>query len=553
MRLALIPLNPTVGDLPANARAAQDAIHRAAAQGADLIVLPELAVCGYPPRDLLLNEGFVDDCMRAVRTLAASLNAAAQSATVVIGAPWRDDDDPHALRNSLAVLRAGAVTHRYDKRLLPTYDVFDEDRYFTPGDAPLVIDVKGVPVGLSICEDLWRAADAGVAHRYTNRADPVAELVRAGAQLIVNPSASPFVLHKEKAHRAIVTGHVRAHNVAVAALNQHGANDDLVFNAHASLFVPDPDDPTGARLVGAVAPFTGDTLIADLPDDPAQWRTLPAAPDPYKDVAPEQRLWSALTRGVRDYCAKTGFTSAVIGLSGGIDSALVACIAAGALGAQNITGVRLPSRFSSPHSLDDAQSLADALRITLRTIPIEPMHSAAESALRPAYESQGLPTAPDLSDENMQSRLRALTLMAWSNKTGAILLTTGNKSELALGYCTLYGDMSGGLAVIADCTKRRVYDLSRWINANHRACGFDTPPIPQSTIDKPPSAELRPDQKDPDPLPPYDLVDDVVERYIEQRQSPARIAAAPGPAAALVPRRPRLIDLHEHTRVHGGP
>lgn len=545
VRLALAPINPTVGDVHANAARIGEAIERAASAGAHLLATPELSVVGYPPKDLLLHEGFVAEAMHVARSLAS----VAPNIQVVVGCPWLNEDA--SIANALLLLHQGRVSAIYRKQLLPTYDVFDEDRYFRAADETVVIPVEGLRVGLTVCEDLWRGADAGALARYAGKPDPVANAARAGADLLLNPSASPFVLGKGHAHRALLQAHAARHNLAVAALNQLGGNDDLIFDGLAAIYLPDPAAHTGARLVGAGI-FSDDTVLLDIPDDRAAWGSLPAVPEPIDVLPPEHLLWNALVLGVRDYCRKTGFSRAVLGVSGGIDSALTACIAAAALGPNNVLAVALPSRFSSKGSLDDAQRLCESLGVRLVTTPIAHVHDAAEATLADAFTSLDLappdPNAPDLALENVQSRARGLLLMALSNRTGSLLLTTGNKSELAVGYCTLYGDMNGGLAVISDITKAQVYRLSRWINEHPGACGFKAPPIPPDTLTKPPSAELRPDQTDQDTLPPYDVVDEIVARYVEGRQSLARIAHETQFDAATIERIARLIDISEFKR-----
>ncbi|TVQ32147.1 MAG: NAD+ synthase [Phycisphaeraceae bacterium] len=546
MRLALAPINPTVGALAHNADLALDAVERARAAGADLLVLPELVICGYPPRDLLFQEGFVEEAERQ----AARVAAGARGLTIVFGCPRRRGQvgDAAAIANALFVARDGAITDRYDKRLLPTYDVFDEDRYFTPGDRAIVIEVGGVQVGLSVCEDLWRGEDAGVAARYRLQRDPVEDLVAAGARLIVNPSASPFVLGKGRRQRDVLMEHVRRHGVMVAAINQLGGNDELIFDGHALVYAPDSASQTGARLIAAGEPFRDELVIADIAAEPSQNAARTALPDPRMEASGEKLVWEALVLGVRDYCRKTGFGEVVIGLSGGVDSTITACVAAAALGPGSILGVSMPSRFSSDGSKTDAAALAEALGVKMVTAPIESVHAATESLLAPLYSSLGAGAEPGVAEENVQSRIRGMVLMAFANKLGRLVLTTGNKSELAVGYCTLYGDMNGGLAVLADVTKVMVYRLGRWINDHHEACGFARPPIPEIVLSKPPSAELRPDQTDQDSLPPYEQLDEVLTRYVERRQSPARIAAESGLAPELVDRLVRLIDISEYKR-----
>lgn len=525
-----------MGDIEGNGALVEASLRDAAGQGADLALLPELVVCGYPPKDLLFVGGFVEECMLACERIADGVRG---GLTALVGSPWLTGDG--SMTNSLLVMRDGRIEARYDKRLLPTYDVFDEDRYFRAGDAPLVIEVGGVRVGLSICEDLWRGADAHALMRYEGKADPVEDLVRAGAELIVNPSGSPFVLGKARAHRRILMDLVSRHRIPIAAVNQLGGNDELVFNGHAALFVPEGEH--GARLALSSRHFSDEPLVVDLDSPPER-----APFDPVEGVADEEHLFRALVLGVRDYCRKTGFKGAVIGLSGGIDSAVTAAIAASALGPGRVLGLAMPSRYSSAGSVEDAQDLADRLGMRMLTVPIEGGHDAVRAALETPFASLGFEYGQDITDENVQARLRGLTLMAFSNKTGDIVLTTGNKSELAVGYCTLYGDMNGGLAVLSDVTKAQVYRLAGWMNENPGAGGFGRAPIPQRTIDKPPSAELRPDQTDQDSLPPYDTVDLIVERYVERRQHPREIHRETGIDAATIAQIVRLIDVNEYKR-----
>ncbi len=549
MRLALARINPTVGDIPANAALITAAIAQARAAGADLVVFPELSLCGYPPKDLLMQEGFVEACAAAAKSIGEAHTA---GLTCILGLPLPHDQQTYGpgapIHNSLVVYRDNRYVDYYDKRLLPTYDVFDEDRYFEPGDRAVVIDVpaKSAPatrVGLSICEDLWKGEDAGFSHRYDAAPDPVPALIAQGARVIVSPSASPFVLGKHAKHRDICIAHARTHRCFVASVNQGGANDDLIFDAHAFVVAPDATPL-------AAAPLFGEGLfVVDIPA-PGTSTASPAALTP--EPCDEEQLFLALVTGIRDYLRKTGFAKALIGLSGGIDSALTAALAARAIGPANVSGVAMPGKYSSQHSLDDAYDLAKRLGVACQTISIEPPLSAFRETIDPAFRAASLKTLgqslPDLTEENIQSRIRGTILMTLSNRTGAIVLTTGNKSELAVGYCTLYGDMNGGLAVLSDVSKQWVYRLSRWMNANPAACGFSAPPIPQRSIDKPPSAELAPNQTDQDSLPPYDILDQIIERSVEQRHSPARIARETGFDDSTVRRIVRLIDLAEYKR-----
>ncbi|MBC7835629.1 MAG: NAD+ synthase [Phycisphaerales bacterium] len=574
MRLALAQINPTIGDLAANRELIESFCERAAAAGAEVICFPELSLTGYPPKDLLMQQGFIDDTAQQ----AAMLREATRrwpGVLVVVGAPLPvpvgHDGHPQVhgsrrgITNSLLAYRDGTLVARYDKRLLPTYDVFDENRYFVPGSAPAVCRGWGGSgghagsVGLSICEDLWRGEDVGFAARYPEAPDPVTELVGAlkrgkagdktigGPLVILNPSASPFVMGKGARHHALLRRHAMRHGVYVAAVNQVGGNDELVFDGRAAVF-----DPRG-ELIACGSSFREDLVVVDLPGESAQ------APIVQCELESEvERLFGALVLGVRDYCRKTGFKSVLLGLSGGVDSAVTAVLAAAALGPENVLGVGLPSRYSSQGSIDDAAALAERLRLRFELIPIEPAHAAFHAQLNPALRaiSGGGGGVQGLCDENLQSRIRGTSLMALSNSLGRLLLTTGNKSELAVGYCTLYGDMNGGLAVLSDVTKQWVYRLARWMNEHARELGIGGgeggglvgPPIPESTITKPPSAELRPDQTDQDTLPPYDLLDDVIERYVERRQSVAHIAGETGYDGATVERIARLIDTSEFKR-----
>ncbi|MFA6044706.1 MAG: NAD+ synthase [Phycisphaerales bacterium] len=555
MRITLAPINPTVGDVSGNAALAAHAIDAAKAAGSHVVVLPELCISGYPPKDLLLERGFIEACEAAGRKLGEQHS---QGLTIIFGCPLAAPGG--SCTNSLLVYRDGTRLARYDKRLLPTYDVFDEDRYFTPGHTPVVID----GLGLAICEDLWRGEDAGFASRYSGSPDPVAEAVRAGAKILLSPSASPFVLGKGQKHRDILAAHARTHRIPVLSVNQLGGNDELVFDGHAYAFAPD-----GSLACESVL-FSGNPLTIEVDADPltpelrlceAPGSSTQTPPGPSRtqvrrqgDTTPsdDALLFHALTLGVRDYLAKTGFASALIGLSGGIDSALTAVIAAAAIGATNVLGVAMPSHYSSTHSVEDAQDLARRLGVRCILAPIAPGVTGSASIADAAFHQLGEKclgaTLPDIAEENLQSRIRGTLLMTLSNRTGAIVLTTGNKSELAVGYCTLYGDMNGGLAVLSDVTKQWVYRLSRWINANATTLGFATPPIPQRTIDKPPSAELRPNQTDQDSLPPYDVLDEIIERRVNARQSPAEIVAATGFDTGVVARITRLISLAEYKR-----
>lgn len=542
VRIALAQLNPTVGDLDHNAGLIVEAARDAGERGAELLVLPELVMCGYPPRDLLRVSNFSQSCLDRCLSIAAEFP---KGLTVVIGTP-RPIERGTGVANSLVAVRDGELVATYDKRLLPTYDVFDEDRYFEPGTEAVIIDVGGVKLGLTICEDLWRGQDINQHERYAGEPDPVTELVAAGAKAILSPSASPFVVGKPAKHREILVAHAIKHGVPVFATNQVGANDDLVFDGHASAI-----GATG-ELLAAGPGFAQSLITVDLRFNGQD--TQPTAPgeDSLALSSDNEMAIDALTVGVRDYLAKTGFKTAVIGLSGGIDSALTAAIAVRALGAGNVTGVAMPSAFSSDHSVTDAYKLAEDLGIACLTAPIEPAFQTLRGTLDPAFGDLGFAplgeSLPDLTQENLQSRIRGAIIMAISNRTGALVLTTGNKSELAVGYCTLYGDMNGGLAVLADVPKTMVFELSQLCNDRFARFGFARAPIPKNTITKPPSAELAPNQLDSDSLPDYEVLDAIVLRHVEQHRSAAEIIEETDFDPAVVNRICRLIDLNEYKR-----
>jgi len=570
LRLALAPLNPTVGQILSNSSLVVSAAARAVAARADVLVLPELAICGYPPKDLLLAEGFVQACVQACQRIAEEVDPAL---TVILGTPWpqgearavgaagaADESRSTPLSNALVVLRGGKVAHVYRKQLLPTYDVFDEDRYFKPGHESLIVPITlgGKPnalspgvahIGLTVCEDLWHGQDAGAAWRYAAVASPLGQLLtqasRQGIVLdaIVNASASPFALGKSMKQYEIVQRAAREGGVSVACVNQLGGNDELIFAGDAFAI-----DGRGA-LLGQSQRFSGEMLLVDCP---VAGSSASESVSAVRSVASGQdsvaALFSALRLGIADYCRKTGFASMLLGLSGGIDSAVCAVLAAAAVAdPARVLGVSMPSRYSSDGSRTDAAELAHRLGIGYRTIEIEHPFVALLDVLAPALAG----TEPDVTEENLQSRARGTILMALSNKFNHLLLTTGNKSELAVGYCTLYGDMNGGLAVLSDVSKLRVYELARYMNANWQELGclaLAGPPIPESTIAKPPSAELRPNQTDQDSLPPYEVLDEIIDRYVERRQSVSSICAEAGLPRVVVQRICQMIDRAEFKR-----
>ncbi|MEP6603120.1 MAG: NAD+ synthase [Spartobacteria bacterium] len=520
MKIGLAQLNPTVGDLRGNFEKIRAAYDRLAAAGAELILTPELAITGYPPQDLVFKSRFVPQTIEILRELHGHVR---EGAALLVGFVDRNEDRGKPFHNAAALLEAGKPIQKTHKSLLPTYDVFDEDRYFEAQChvAPLV--VAGKKIGVTICEDIWT-------EHYLPRplydVEPVRALVEQGAEIIVNLSASPFSLHKPSIRREMVGALARVHKRPIFYCNAVGGNDQLVFDGN-SIVVN-----SRGELVAQLAPFREDEAIIDS-----------AATDTIEFNEPPvpENLFGALSLGVRDYLHKCNFKAAVLGLSGGIDSAVVAVIAANALGPKNVVGVAMPSPYSSRGSVEDAQALARNLGIDYLEISIADAFTRFKAQFEKIFA--GLPE--DTTEENMQPRLRAMSLMALSNKFGHLLLTTGNKSELAVGYCTIYGDMAGGLAVISDVPKTLVYELARWINRDREI-------IPRSTIDKPPSAELKPNQTDQDTLPPYDVLDEILRLYVEENMS-GRDIIAHGFDEKTVRWVQRRVDLNEYKREQAAP
>lgn len=523
IRVALAQINTRVGDLEGNLAKALAMYSRAREMGAQVILFPEQTFAGYPAKDLLTREGFIRQNAEVVERFAA---ATAGGPVAVVGYPERHSDPGHRLYNTAAVCRGGIVSDRYRKWLLPTYDVFDEDRYFDEGRDPLVIEVDGVRLGVTVCEDIWND-ELYWSHRLYER-NPISAAKAAGAQILLNISASPFTLAKRKVRQAMMASAARTHGLPIAQVNLVGGNDDLVFDGVSMAF-----DAEGNRIAEA-RDFEEDLLFVDMA----------AGRQRVEEDAPEiEQLRRALVLGIGDYVRKCGFRKVLIGLSGGIDSALVAALAAEALGPANVKGIGMPSRYSSDHSKSDAQLLAEALGIEFTMLPIEPIFATALENIEPHFADGNRRIAL----ENLQSRLRGVTLMTLSNESGALVLTTGNKSEMSVGYATLYGDMCGGLAPIADVPKLMVYELSRHINARAgRAV------IPEGTMTKPPSAELAPDQKDSDSLPPYEILDPIVRAYVEEGLDGDAIIAR-GFDSETVKRVLRLIHLNEYKRRQSAP
>jgi len=523
MKIALLQLNPTVGDLEGNSNKIARAVR--SASGVDLAVTSELALLGYPPRDLLLDAGFVKRSWSVLHKLAQDLK---NCPPVLVGlAEANPSDEGRPLFNSAALLRGGNVEKTFRKTLLPTYDVFDEDRYFEPGTEPQILELCGLRLGISICEDIWNDRDFWKRRRYHH--DPIAELAAAGAQAVINLSASPFTVGKQKHREAMLSSLARKYALPFLYVNQAGGNDDLVFDGRSSFF-----DRSG-RLAARGRGFVEDLVVADL-----DRRTGIIAND---DFAPESEIWRALVLGTGDYVHKCGYRSVLLGLSGGIDSSIVAAIAADALGQENVLGVLMPSPYTSQESIEDAEALANRLGIKTLSIGISDLMKSYDWGLAEAFGNR----PRDVTEENIQARIRGNLLMALSNKYGSVLLTTGNKSELAVGYCTIYGDMSGGLAVISDVPKSMVYRVARWLNGSR---GREI--IPCRVLSKAPTAELRPGQKDQDSLPPYDVLDQILEMHIERHQSEEEILAR-GFDAAMVRRVLALVKSAEFKRKQAAP
>ncbi len=511
LRIAFSQLNLLVGDIAGNVEKMRAAVTRARDElKAQVIIFPELAITGYPPEDLLLRPDFVVTVEQGLADLARG----ASGIDVIVGHPQRRRDG--RLYNAASLLRTGKVEATYTKHCLPNYGVFDEKRYFVPGSGPCVVSLQGIPTAITICEDVWEGW-------------PVGEAAKAGAKLVLNLNASPFHLNKSRERYDVVTRAAKGNGVPILYVNLVGGQDELVFDGES--FAVNGDGSLAQRSPA----FEEGLYVIDYAD--GRFKQGSVAPL----LSEEQSAYSALVLGVRDYIEKNRFKGAVLGLSGGIDSALTLCIAVDAIGAERVEAVMMPSRYTAPMSLEDAQALAQALNVTYRVIPIEPMFEAFLGALK--EEFKGLPA--DTTEENLQARTRGMLLMAISNKTGKIVLTTGNKSEMAVGYATLYGDMAGGFAAIKDAPKTLVYRLTEYRNTVK-------PVIPQRTIDRPPSAELKPDQKDIDSLPSYDILDAILERYVERDQRPAEIVAA-GFDEATVRRVVAMVDRNEYKRRQAPP
>ena len=523
MKVALGQINPTVGDFSGNAAKIVEFSRRAQAAGAALVLFPELAVCGYPPRDLVEKPAFV----ARNREVAEQIAAQTKGIVVVCGllSPAQADTGKSVM-NSAAVLQDGKIARLQSKRLLPTYDVFDEMRNFAPAERQSLWPFCGRHLALTICEDAWN--DKLFWNRRLYQADPVEELIGAGGDFLLNISASPFWIGKRELRRDMLAALARHHRVAVAMCNQVGGNDSLVFDGSSIVLNPQ------GQVIAQAKSFEEDLIFFD---------SHCLTGDLHEQIdGLEGSAFAALVMGTRDYVRKCGFQRVLVGLSGGIDSALTATLATEALGAENVTGVGMPGPFSSQGSIDDARELAANLGIRFELVSITEIFDTYLKVLKPAFAGR----AAEVTEENIQARIRGNILMALSNKFGALVLSTGNKSELAVGYCTLYGDMAGGLAIISDVPKTMVYRLAHYANSRR-------PVIPRASIEKPPSAELRPDQKDQDSLPPYDVLDTILEDYIENYRTAEQIASAHNYELQLVRAVVKLVEKAEYKRQQAAP
>jgi NAD+ synthase (glutamine-hydrolysing) len=522
MKIALAQFNPTVGDFAGNTARILNLATQAQARGANLAVFSELCLCGYLPQDLLERPAFIDRNLKELKELAKKLPLPA-----VVGYAGRvKHNSGKAIANKAALLCGGRVVFEQSKMLLPTYDVFDESRYFQPADRQCVYEFGKEKLGVTICEDVWNDKNFWAKLRYDR--DPVTELVAQGTTLLLNISASPYTINKRTLRLEMLRSIARTHKRPIVYVNQVGGNDSLIFDG-ASMVVT-----ASGKVAAQARAFEEDLILYDTETQEGEFH-----PQPPEEI---EYAYRALVTGTRDYVDKCGFKKVLVGLSGGIDSAVVARIAVDALGAENVQGMSMPGPYSSGGSKDDAQALAKNLGINLITVPISEVFEAYRRALAPAFAGR----PQDVTEENIQARIRGNYLMAMSNKFGSMVLSTGNKSELAVGYCTLYGDMAGGLAVISDVPKLMVYELARWINREREV-------IPASTIDKPPSAELRPNQKDEDSLPPYDVLDRILKAYIEDVKSPQEIADKYGFELKLVRDIAQLVDRNEYKRKQAAP
>jgi NAD+ synthetase len=531
MKIAIAQLNPTIGDIKGNAQAILQSAQIAHQKGADLLLTPELSLCGYPPKDLLLNPSFIESLSKELSQLAQNLPS---ELTVLVGTVENNSQakitGEKSLFNSIALLFQGKIQTIFHKRLLPNYDVFDEDRYFESGKESHIFTINNTKIGVTICEDLWNDEIFWKMRRY--QVNPVADLVNLGSQLILNLSASPYSVKKQTLRESIADHTAKRYQVPLIYTNQVGGNDDLIFDGNSFAV------NRAGEIVGRAKSFVTDLLILEF-DDTKQDLSLSkinSLPE-----TEEAEIYSALVLGVKDYAQKCGFSQVILGLSGGIDSSLVAAIASDAVGANNVLGVLMPSPYSSEHSIIDAEKLVKNLGINSDQLPIGELMKSYDQLLEPMFAN----TSSGVAEENLQSRIRGNLLMAIANKFGHLLLSTGNKSEMSVGYCTLYGDMNGGLAVIADLPKMRVFSLCHWLNRNAEI-------IPANVLTKPPSAELKPGQVDQDSLPSYEILDDILERLIQHHQSADQIIAE-GFEPETVNKVCQLVSRAEFKRKQAAP
>ncbi len=529
MKIALAQIDPTVGDFTGNLSKIVAASRRAAEQGARLVVFSELCICGYPPADFLEKPSFLARCRSVVEELAEATRELPAAVLVGTALPATNGSGKPAV-NAAILMDRGKVLLEQHKRLLPFYDVFDEQRYFQAARSQQVVELDGVRLAISICEDAWNDKNFWPARLYS--IDPMEELMRQQPHLHVNLSSSPFWHGKRAVRREMLAAIAQRDGIPVLMCNQVGGNDSIVFDG-SSLAMN-----RRGELIAQAASFTEDLVLVD----PFNAAPLPEPLDQIGTEGETEAAFRALVLGTRDYVRKCGFRQVIVGLSGGIDSALVAVIATEALGAENVLGVGMPSPYSSQGSIDDSHRLATNLGIRFETIAISGLFAEFNKALGPLFAER----APDITEENIQSRIRGNLLMALSNKFGSLVLTTGNKSEMAVGYCTLYGDMVGALAVIGDLVKTRIYAICHWLNREREV-------IPAAILEKPPSAELRPDQKDTDSLPPYDVLDPILEAYVERYETPEEIAQTLGVERALVQQVVRLVERSEYKRQQAAP
>lgn len=529
MKIALAQINPTVGDFTGNLAKIISANQRAAGSGARLTIFSELVLCGYPPADLLDKPSFLARCATAVDELRQATATLPTAVLIGVALPAPAGSGKRAV-NAAVLMDKGQILLEQHKMLLPFYDVFDEQRYFAPATSQRVIELEGERLAITICEDAWNDKNFWPQRLYPT--DPVEDLMRQKPTVLVNISASPFWHGKRDIRRHMLFTIARRHKIPVFLCNQVGGNDSLIFDGSSFGLAAD------GTLLAQAASFREDIVMADS----ATPTGISPMPSGSKDDAESEAAYQALVLGTRDYVLKTGFSKVLVSLSGGIDSALVTAIAVDALGAENVLTIGMPSQYSSTGSVDDSRKLAANLGVRFETMPIAGLYEEYTHTLEPLFAG----TRPDLTEENLQSRIRATLMMALSNKFSSLVLTTGNKSEMAVGYCTLYGDMAGALAVIGDLVKTRVYALSRWVNRNGEI-------IPQAILTKAPSAELRPDQKDTDSLPPYEVLDPILEAYVERYETTAQIVAAYGFPSAVVEHVVHLVERTEYKRQQAAP